>query len=94
MISGAVAVDIGRHKDLNTNEEALSTVAGIIDGTGGLGAAFGQILIGYLASIDWAYAFIFMIVIGIISIILLAPIAYRELKEHIERVDFVEIKLE
>lgn len=52
LIPGAVAVDLGRQDKDKKHDSALSTVAGIIDGTGSLGAAFGQIMIGYLANFD------------------------------------------
>mmetsp|Transcript_32983 Transcript_32983/g.32677 ORF Transcript_32983/g.32677 Transcript_32983/m.32677 type:complete len:191 (+) Transcript_32983:754-1326(+) len=81
LISAAIPIDIGKHEHLEGNEEALATVAGIVDGTGGLGAAFGQILIGYLASFDWMYAFVFMLIAAFISLLLLIPISIREYKE-------------
>jgi len=53
LISGAVATDLGRSdSSLGNNENVIATVAGIIDGTGALGAASGQIFIGYLAGVS------------------------------------------
>lgn len=43
LISTAVSADLGRHPELANSKEALSTVTGIIDGTGSFGAAFGQV---------------------------------------------------
>jgi hypothetical protein len=41
---------LGHHPSLKGNAKALSTVAGIIDGTGSAGAALIQYLIGFLAA--------------------------------------------
>ena len=47
-VSSTVAADLGTHKSLKGNARALSTVTGIIDGTGSVGAAVGQYLVGVL----------------------------------------------
>jgi sugar phosphate permease len=46
LISSACAADLGRQESLKGNERATSTVTGIIDGTGTLGSAVGQLIIG------------------------------------------------
>lgn len=38
----------GTHKSLKSNQRAKSTVSGIINGTGSLGAATGPLLIGVI----------------------------------------------
>lgn len=45
LISAAVSADLGRQEAVRNSAEALSTVSGIVDGTGSAGAAIGQILI-------------------------------------------------
>ncbi|KAF4322493.1 hypothetical protein BBO99_00002653 [Phytophthora kernoviae] len=50
LISTAISADLGTHESIRGNAEALSTVTGIIDGTGSIGAALVQYLVGYLAS--------------------------------------------
>ncbi|KAF1330319.1 Sugar phosphate exchanger, partial [Globisporangium splendens] len=49
LISTAISADLGTHESIRGNAAALSTVTGIIDGTGSIGAAFVQYLVGYLA---------------------------------------------
>uniref|UniRef100_M4C638 Major facilitator superfamily (MFS) profile domain-containing protein n=1 Tax=Hyaloperonospora arabidopsidis (strain Emoy2) TaxID=559515 RepID=M4C638_HYAAE len=49
LISTAISADLGTHESIRGNAEALSTVTGIIDGTGSVGAALVQYLVGYLA---------------------------------------------
>ena len=45
IIGSTVAADLGQQKgSLGQNKEALSTVTGIVDGTGTLGAAIGQVI--------------------------------------------------
>ena len=43
MISSAISADLGRQEALLGNQEALATVTGIVDGTGSIGAAGGQV---------------------------------------------------
>lgn len=43
MISSAISADLGRQEALRGSKEALATVTGIVDGTGSIGAAGGQV---------------------------------------------------
>lgn len=43
MISSAISADLGRQEGMAGNSEALATVTGIVDGTGSMGAALGQV---------------------------------------------------
>lgn len=47
LISSTVAADLAQNEEIKHNKEALSTVAGIIDGTGGIGASLGQVIVTY-----------------------------------------------
>lgn len=49
LITTAISADLGTHESLKGNTSALSTVTGIIDGTGSIGAALAQYFVGYLA---------------------------------------------
>lgn len=49
LISTAISADLGTHESIQGDAAALSTVTGIIDGTGSIGAALVQYLVGYLA---------------------------------------------
>lgn len=44
MISSAISADLGRQEALQNSQEALATVTGIVDGTGSIGAAAGQVM--------------------------------------------------
>ena len=54
IISASCAADIGKQQVLQNSQRSQSTVAGIIDGTGSLGAALGQIIIGVSVS-KWGW---------------------------------------
>jgi OPA family glycerol-3-phosphate transporter-like MFS transporter 3 len=58
MISAAITADLGRQDVLAASDQALSTVTGIVDGTGSFGAALGQILIPLIQkAYDWRFVF-------------------------------------
>ena len=63
MISAAITTDLGRQEVLATNDRALSTVTGVIDGTGSLGAAVGQVLIPVIEKRwnNWRFVFYFFV---------------------------------
>lgn len=61
IISGTACADLGKQDALKNNSKALSTVTGIVDGTGSVGAAVGQKGIGYLQDHgSWTDVFILM----------------------------------
>ncbi len=63
MISAAITADLGRQEVLAASDQALSTVTGIVDGTGSFGAAIGQVLIPVIQKSfdDWKFVFYFFI---------------------------------
>ena len=65
-ISTAITADLGKHEKIMGNSEALSTVTGIIDGTGSVGAAIGQYLVAVInKKAGWQYVFYFLSLIHI-----------------------------
>lgn len=84
LVTTCVATDLAHHTEALEHTHAMATVTGIIDGTGSLGAACGQIFIGWIQIYSWNYVFYFMVSIGAVSIlILLFPLLAktRTLKE-------------
>ena len=73
MISAAITADLGRQEAIAASNQALSTVTGIVDGTGSFGAAIGQILIPVIekAWTDWRFIFYFFIIMVIFRSFLL-----------------------
>ncbi|KAK6020705.1 hypothetical protein OSTOST_13639, partial [Ostertagia ostertagi] len=71
--------DLGRTRELRGNAEALSTVTGIVDGTGSFGAAFGQLLIPSIQAVfGWNSVFYGFIVMIICTTACLVPLLWRE----------------
>lgn len=72
LVTTCVATDLASFTENQEHTHAMATVTGIIDGTGSLGAACGQILIGILSQYSWDYVFLFMISIGVLSIFIMS----------------------
>jgi OPA family glycerol-3-phosphate transporter-like MFS transporter 3 len=64
MIASTVTADLGKQGGIKGNKEGLATVTGIVDGTGSVGAAIGQILVPLVQnSFDWYYVFYLFIIL-------------------------------
>jgi sugar phosphate permease len=84
MVSSAIAADLGKRDDVG--QENLSTIAGIIDGTGAFGAAIGQLIIGVLEqNFDWDAVFYFLISVCIVPSLMYIPTFLREIQEFRNR---------
>jgi len=81
LISCVVAADLAQNEEIANNKETVSTVTGILDGTGSVGAGIGQLTIGFLAEVSWYLVFAFMMVIGVTGISLLVPTFIKEVKK-------------
>lgn len=82
LISSAISADLGRQSVLSANSEALATVTGIVDGTGSVGAAVGQLLVTEINTHSgWKPVFYFFMVMTFMSFIcLLVPIVIRRIR--------------
>ena len=57
---------MGTNDAIQGNKEGLATVTGIVDGTGSIGAALGQILVPLIqVSFNWGFVFYFFIILVI-----------------------------
>ncbi len=64
IISATITADLGQQDAIKGNSEALSTVTGIVDGTGSVGAAIGQLLVPIIQeSYNWNYVFYLFIIL-------------------------------
>eukprot|EP00357_Protocruzia_adherens_P037738 CAMPEP_0115042800 /NCGR_PEP_ID=MMETSP0216-20121206/46471_1 /TAXON_ID=223996 /ORGANISM="Protocruzia adherens, Strain Boccale" /LENGTH=116 /DNA_ID=CAMNT_0002424963 /DNA_START=106 /DNA_END=456 /DNA_ORIENTATION=- len=79
MISSAISADLGRSPQLHGGK-ALSTVTGIIDGTGSLGAAIGQTLIGYIQGFGWKYYFLVLLIVCACTLVSLSRMLWNDVK--------------
>lgn len=61
-LTSAVSVDLGKHPSLK-GARATATVTGIIDGTGAVGAAIGQYLVGLMSDeLGWKSVFLVLLI--------------------------------
>lgn len=83
MIAGCITSDLGRSEMLRGNAEALSTVTGIIDGTGSVGSAIGQWLIPLVRNwLGWDAIFYGFMIMVVCSALCISPVIWREWKEN------------
>lgn len=74
LIAATVAADLGTQPALAGNAEALSTVTGLIDGTGSVGSAIGQAIVPVIDdNLGWSYVFYLFIVMNFLAGVCLFP---------------------
>ncbi|KRZ54254.1 Sugar phosphate exchanger 3 [Trichinella nativa] len=79
LISAAVSADLGRQKEVANNAQAMSTVTGIVDGTGSVGAAIGQLAIPHLqANLGWNSVFYLFICMTAVTVLCLLQLCIKE----------------
>ena len=84
LINGAVAADLGTHPSLRGSAKALSSVTGIIDGSGSVGAALGQQLVALVVDkADWTAAFYVLIASSLISAVCLSFVAWNDFRAFV-----------
>ena len=82
IIIAAIECDLGKQQILQSNQKALATVSGIIDGIAGFGSIMGQILIGVVKrAAEWRATFLMLTVATALSGVPAGVFAYREYKE-------------
>jgi sugar phosphate permease len=86
ILSTACSADLASSIERTYHRKAQSTIAGIIDGIGGLGAGLGQATIGLIAESSWNAVFGFLIGklyagICLTAVLLLLPIIFKENRE-------------
>jgi MFS transporter, OPA family, solute carrier family 37 (glycerol-3-phosphate transporter), member 3 len=83
LISSACAADLGKQEVLKGNERAISTVTGIIDGTGTLGSAIGQFIVGVTQKkYGWYNGYLLVVAITVsVTALPILKIAYDEIRE-------------
>ena len=81
LITSVISTDLGRNSRIAGNTAAVSTVSGIIDGTGSLGAALGQFLVGLISKYyGWKYVFVFLNVMIALGFMLILTITIEEVR--------------
>uniref|UniRef100_A0AC34RPA6 Major facilitator superfamily (MFS) profile domain-containing protein n=1 Tax=Panagrolaimus sp. JU765 TaxID=591449 RepID=A0AC34RPA6_9BILA len=79
LIVGTISVDLGTQPALAGNEKAMSTVTGLIDGTGSAGSAIGQFFVPVIQNaFGWTYVFYMFIIMNLLSSICLIRRFYSD----------------
>lgn len=76
IVSSAISADLGKNPLIKGNKKAQSTVTGIIEGTGSLGAALIQKLIPIIES----QIFLLLAILCLLAAVIVSPTAYKEFK--------------
>lgn len=99
IITSAVAADLADDPSIKGNNRALGTVTGIINGSGSVTAAIGQLAIpilynwGKADSVGYRYVWYFLILCTITGTSLMGPKIFKELYPHTNRNDSSIIQL-
>ncbi|PAV63101.1 hypothetical protein WR25_17340 [Diploscapter pachys] len=81
LIVGSISIDLGSQPALAGNSQAMSTVSGILDGTGSAGSALGQIIIPVVQdTFGWETVFYFFMGLNILAILAIAKRCLLDLK--------------
>ncbi|TNV80079.1 hypothetical protein FGO68_gene6337 [Halteria grandinella] len=82
IISGIASADLGKQNAVQNNQRSVGTVIGIMWGIGTLGAAIGQVIIGFIEQhFGWDAVFIFMAGMVLTSALPLLRSVKREIGE-------------
>ncbi|KAG1662366.1 Sugar phosphate exchanger 3 [Nymphon striatum] len=86
ILSTAVTADLGRQEAIKSNETALGTVTGIIDGFASFSAAIFQICVPLInEKYGWKVLFYVFMVMTILALVALIPPLLRDFKEWKEK---------
>lgn len=87
IISAACAADLGKEALQRGMHSAIALVTGIIDGTGSVGAALGQILIPIMEQgTGWASVFYLFMAMAALAALAVLPSLVRELKRFFAQI--------
>nr|XP_022301620.1 sugar phosphate exchanger 3-like isoform X1 [Crassostrea virginica] len=82
LVSAAISADLGKQGPVQGNSEALATVTGIVDGTGSVGAAIGQILVPVIQDgLGWKSVFYLFMLMTLLTALCILPLFIREVKD-------------
>ncbi|CAJ0954696.1 unnamed protein product, partial [Mesorhabditis belari] len=81
LIVGSISIDLGSQPALAGNSQAMSTVSGLLDGTGSAGSAIGQVIIPVVQdTIGWHAVFYLFISLNAISVLCIAKRTVLDVK--------------
>uniref|UniRef100_A0A7I4YU35 MFS domain-containing protein n=1 Tax=Haemonchus contortus TaxID=6289 RepID=A0A7I4YU35_HAECO len=81
LIVGTISIDLGSQPILAANAQAMSTVSGLLDGTGSAGSAIGQILVPIMQnSLGWESVFYLFMLLNTLAICCIMKRCVMDLK--------------
>ncbi|CAI4222629.1 unnamed protein product [Auanema sp. JU1783] len=81
LIVGSISIDLGSQPILAGNSQAMSTVSGLLDGTGSVGSALGQLIIPLVQnSLGWKAVFYLFISLNGVAILCILKKCILDLK--------------
>jgi len=92
LFTSVISADLGKHDNVAKGTSALATVSGIINGSGSLGAAFGQFAVGYISKVGgWVWVFHFLLIMVCVSFVLVSPMLIKELKSCCCKANYIPV---
>lgn len=83
LISSTISADLGKAQEIRGSSEALSTVTGIVDGTGSVGASVGQLLLPVIQNAaGWTTVFYSFILMMFCTLLCLVPLLWKEIRDQ------------
>ncbi|MFH4982516.1 hypothetical protein AB6A40_009225 [Gnathostoma spinigerum] len=74
LIVSTISIDLGSQSVLSGNAKAMATVSGLIDGTGSIGSAAGQLIVPIIQNVfGWNTVFYLFVLLNGIAILCLTP---------------------
>jgi len=80
IMCAAISSDLLKSSRIRGNTAALSIITGIIAATGGMGAALGQTLIGYIQQFGWRYLFLAFLIVLTLCELALAKMVGKDIR--------------
>ncbi|CAI5453761.1 unnamed protein product [Caenorhabditis angaria] len=81
LIVGSISIDLGSQPALAGNTQAMSTVSGLLDGTGSAGSAIGQVLIPVIQEdLGWKAVFYVFMVLNVFAILAISKRFIADMK--------------
>lgn len=85
-IAGAVAADLATQTLKGNAQTATATVTGMIDGTGAVGAAITQYLVGFVRqTTSWDGVFTMLVIFQGVCTLFLSKLFYNDIKRVVQR---------
>ncbi|WKY09895.1 hypothetical protein Q1695_002335 [Nippostrongylus brasiliensis] len=81
LIVGTISIDLGSQPILASNAQAMSTVSGLLDGTGSAGSAIGQLFVPMIQSLlGWESVFYLFMLLNALAVVFIMKRCMKDLR--------------